>query len=178
MQLRLEGQGRFASEMKIIPTWAWALAAVGFVCAQLFFNVAMAREIDVPSPWLRILLGGLAGMVLAGYLLMIGYVSRDAGRRSMNSLLWIAMAILIPNGFGIILYFVLRRPLRRACPECGDSVQKDFDFCPRCSYRLSPSCPQCQRPVGVNVIGIHGLYCPYCGTALPNQPLPATPATA
>src|SRR5258706_166079 len=56
----------------------------------------------------------------------------------------------------------------------GDNaVQTGFNFCPRCNHKLSPSCPQCQRLVGVN-----DLYCPYCGTSLHNQAAPAPgPAT-
>jgi RNA polymerase subunit RPABC4/transcription elongation factor Spt4 len=79
------------------------------------------------------------------------------------------VAILIPNGMGLILYFILRQSLRTACPQCGNAVQTGFNFCPRCNYKLSPSCPQCQRVVGVNDV-----YCPYCGTSLRNQAAPVS----
>ncbi len=90
-----------------------------------------------------------AGLAGACYLLLIGYINRDAKRRGMSPLrfgrLW---RLFIPNALGIILYFVLRQPLRGACPQCGYAVQTGFNFCPRCNYKLSPNCPQCQRLVG------------------------------
>jgi RNA polymerase subunit RPABC4/transcription elongation factor Spt4 len=161
-----------AAEIKIIPAWAWALAAVGFICMQFVFNVILARESDAPPAWARFLLGIVVGIVLASFLLFIGYINRDAKRRGMSPVLWTVIAILIPNALGIILYFVLRQPLRSACPQCGYGVQKEFNFCPRCNCKLSPSCPQCQR-----IIGLTDVYCPYCGTSLrsPTAPIAAAP---
>ena len=79
------------------------------------------------------------------------------------------MAIIIPNALGIILYFILRQPLAERLPAMRHAVQTGFNFCPRCNYKLSPNCPQCQRVVGVNDV-----YCPYCGTSLRNPPAPAS----
>ncbi len=155
-------------EIKIVPRWAWALAVVGLFVAPVLFNVMMARQSNGPPAWARPLLGLVLGLFVACFLLFIGYISRDAKRRGMSPVLWTIVAIVIPNGLGIILYFVLRQPLRSACPQCGNAVQPGFSFCPRCSYKLSPSCPQCQRVVGVNDV-----YCPYCGTLLRNQAVPA-----
>jgi RNA polymerase subunit RPABC4/transcription elongation factor Spt4 len=168
MQLRNETPTKFATEIKIVPTWAWILAALAFVAAQWFFNLALPRQPNAPPAWGCLLLGLMAGLGAGCYLLFIGYINRDAKRRSMSALLWTLIAILIPNALGILLYFVLRQPLRSACPQCGNAVQPGFNFCPRCNYKLSPSCPQCQRVVGVNDV-----YCPYCGTSQPNRPAPA-----
>jgi RNA polymerase subunit RPABC4/transcription elongation factor Spt4 len=166
MQVKNETQSRLSAGMKIIPAWAWTLAAVGFASAEVVFNIFM-RGPDAPATWVRVLLGLLAGTIVGGYFLLIGYVSRDAGRRGMSPLLWTLVAILIPNGLGIILYFILRQPLRRACPQCGNAVQVEFNFCPSCNCKLSPSCPHCQRLVGTNDV-----YCPYCGTSMRNQAIP------
>src|SRR6202035_1949484 len=103
-----------------------------------------------PPAWCKAVLGLLAGIGLGSFLLLIGYINRDAKRRGMSPVLWTIVAIIIPNALGIILYFILRHPLRRACPQCGDAVEAGFNFCPRYNYKLSPSCPQCQRLVGVN----------------------------
>lgn len=153
-----------AAEIKIVPAWAWVLAGIGFVCIQFVFNLVLARQSDAPPAWARPLLGLVVGLVLGCFLLFIGYINRDAKRRGMSPVLWTIVAVIIPNALGIILYFVLRQPLRSACPQCGNAVQTGFSFCPRCSYKLSLSCPQCQRAVGVNDV-----YCPYCGTSLHNQ---------
>lgn len=157
------------SELKIVPGWAWVLAGVCFIAAQWFFNIPLAHHASPPPAWARPLLGLLAGVVGGCYLLLIGYINRDAKRRGMSPVLWTIMAILIPNALGIILYFLLRQPLRGTCPQCGFAIQSGFNFCPRCSYKLSPSCPQCQR-----VVSLNDVYCPYCGTSLPN---PATPVS-
>ena len=160
-----------AAEIKIIPTWAWILAAVAFVAAQWYFNIAVVHHPQLhPIPaWGRPLLGLLTGIVGGCYLLLIGYVNRDAKRRGMSPTFWTILAIVVPNALGIILYFLLRLPLRSVCPHCGYVVQPGFSFCPHCSYKLGPSCPQCQRAVGVNDI-----YCPYCGTQLHNPTGPVS----
>jgi len=173
MLVKDETQTGLTSEIKIVPAWAWALAGIAFVAAQVFFNVAVARHTNAPPAWARPLLGLLAGIAGGCYLLFIGYINRDAKRRGMSPVLWTIVAVIIPNALGIILYFILRQPLRSACPQCGNAVQTGFNFCPRCSYKLSPTCPQCQRMIGLNDV-----YCPYCGTSLRNQTAPvSTPPT-
>jgi len=111
------------------------------------------------------LLGLAAGLGGVCFLLLIGYINRDAKRRGMSPTLWTIMALIIPNALGIILYFLLRQPRSSVCPQCGYTVQSGFNFCPRCNHKLGPSCPQCQRVVGADAV-----YCPYCGTSLGNQP--------
>ncbi len=146
--------------MKILPAWAWILSAIALISALFFFNLMLTGP-DAPAFWVRWLLGISAGTVLGCYLLLIGYVNRDARRRGMSPLLWTLVAVIITNGLGIILYFILRQPLQRTCPHCGSAVQVGFNFCPRCSSRLSPSCSHCHRLVAANDI-----YCPYCGTTV------------
>ena len=171
MQVKTETQTGLTAEIKIVPWWAWMLAGIVFVAAQIFFNGAALWHSGAPPAWCRALLGILAGVGGGCYLLFMGYINRDAKRRGMSPALWTIVAILIPNGLGILLYFVLRQPRSSACPQCGNAVQPGFNFCPRCNYKLSPSCPQCQRLVGVNDV-----YCPYCGTSLRNQAPPASGA--
>jgi RNA polymerase subunit RPABC4/transcription elongation factor Spt4 len=169
MQVRNEPQTGLTAEIKIVPLWAWVLAGIAFVAAQVFFNVAVARHLHAPPAWGRALMGLGAGLVGGCYLLLIGYINRDAKRRGMSPVLWTIVAIFIPNALGIILYFILRQPRSSACPQCGNAVQTGFNFCPRCSYKLSPNCPQCQR-----VVGVSDMYCPYCATSLRNQAAPAS----
>lgn len=151
-------------DFKLVARWAWILAAIGFLTVQVVFNVVVAREHDAPPAWARILLGLFLGLILSCYLLLIGYVNRDSGRRGMNRALWTAVCILVPNGLGIVLYFILRQPLVGDCPQCGHGVQPGFNFCPQCNYKLNPNCPQCQRMVRPG-----DAYCPYCGTSLPDR---------
>jgi RNA polymerase subunit RPABC4/transcription elongation factor Spt4 len=151
-------------DFKLVARWAWVLAVIGFLSMQFVFNVVVARQADAPPAWARILLGLLVGLILTCYLLLIGYVNRDSGRRGMSRTLWTSVSVLVPNGLGIILYFILRQPVADNCPQCGHGVQNGFNFCPQCNYKLNPSCPQCQRMVRPG-----DTYCPYCGTPQPDQ---------
>ena len=169
MQVKTETPTRLTSEIKIVPTWAWALAGIVFIAAQIVFNGAALWHSGAPPAWCRAVLGLLAGIGGGCFLLLIGYINRDAKRRGMSPTLWTIMAVIIPNALGIILYFLLRQPRSSTCPQCGNAVQTGFNFCPRCSHKLSPSCPQCQRLVGVNDV-----YCPYCATSLRSPAAPAS----
>ncbi len=166
MQVRDENQSALAAEIQIVPMWAWIVAGILFVFMQVVFNVLVAREADAPPLWARPLLGLLMGLLVAAYFLFVGYVNRDAKRRGMSRILWTGVAALIPNALGIILYFVLRQPLRSSCPQCGHATQSGFNFCPQCNYRLGSGCPQCQRAISPGDV-----YCPYCGTSLRTQPV-------
>ena len=170
MQVKNEPQTSLAAEIRILPTWAWVLAGIAFVAAQLFFDVYLAQQPHPPSAWVRPLMGLAAGLGAGCFLLLLGYINRDAKRRGMNPILWTLVALLIPNALGILLYFVLRQPRRSVCPQCGHAVQIEFNFCPQCNCKLSPSCPQCQH-----VINAADVYCPYCGAS---QRTPATPAAS
>lgn len=171
MEVRNEHQSTLGREIRIVPQWAWVLAVIAFIAAQIFFNVVVAHHAQHPPAAVRSLFGLLAGVGAGCYLLLIGYINQDSKRRGMSPTLWTIVAFIIPNALGIILYFVLRQPLQGACPQCGNAVQPGYSFCPRCSYKLNPSCPQCQRSVGAD-----DLYCPYCGTSLRNPA--ATPSGA
>jgi hypothetical protein len=98
-------QTGLTSEIKIVSQWAWVLAAVGFICAQFFFNVVVARQSNAPPAWAQLLLGLLLGLVLGCFLLFIGHINRDAKRRGMTPVLWTIVALLIPNALGIIFLF-------------------------------------------------------------------------
>lgn len=168
MEVKNENQSTLGREIRIVPQWAWVLAVTAFIAAQIFFNFVIVHHQHHPPAVGRFLLGLAAGIGAGCFLLFIGYINRDAKRRGMSPTLWTIVAIIIPNALGIILYFVLRQPLRGPCPQCGNPVQPGFSFCPRCSYKLNPSCPQCQRSVGAD-----DLYCPYCGTSLRGPAAPA-----
>ena len=164
-----ETSSGFRGEIGIIPGWAWALGAIAFIAAQWYFNIPLAHQASPPPAWARPLLGILAGIGGVAFLALIGYVNRDAKRRGMSPILWTIVVLIIPNALGFILYFILRQPMRRACPRCGFFVETGFNFCPRCSCKLTPSCPQCRRVVSANDI-----YCPYCGSGLREQAPPVS----
>ena len=159
MELRNETKIGFSAEMRIVPVWAWILAIIAFAAMQVVAQVV--PQPDDPTAIVRALIGLLAGAVVGGYLLLIGYITRDARRRGMSPVLWVLVAILVPNALGMLLYFILRQPMRSACPQCGSFVQAGFNFCPHCSHKLSLSCPKCQHLVTASDV-----FCSYCGTPL------------
>jgi ribosomal protein L34E len=168
MPVKNETSTRFMDEVRIISPWAYAFAILPFLAAAAAVVYATLSG-NPPMPLAAMVaLSIVGGTILGCYILLIGYVNRDAGRRGMSRLAWTLLAIFIPNALGVVLYFVLRKPRIATCPQCGKAVEPGFSFCPRCSYKLSPSCPQCQRAVGGN-----DLYCPYCAASLRSQAVPA-----
>jgi hypothetical protein len=176
MPIRNETSTRFTDEMRIISPWAYFLAFLGFVSMVVVLVVIVGRDQNAPPLAVRWLLGIITGALLSFYIVLIGYVNGDAGRRGMSRLLWTLVAVFVPSGMGIVLYFVLRKPRTTCCPQCGAPVEPGFGFCPKCRYHLQPVCPHCQR--GVNP---GDKFCPYCGGSLegvassPSSPAPSQP---
>jgi Double zinc ribbon/Phospholipase_D-nuclease N-terminal len=161
MPVRNETSTRFADEVRIISPWAFFIAALGFLAAVVGMAlIAVFDKSAKPAPPLPVLVifGIVAGSLIACYVLLIGYINRDAGRRGMSRILWTLIAIFVPNALGIVLYFVLRKPRIAHCPQCGSGVEQGFGFCPRCRCRLAPVCPHCRRSVTLG-----DKFCPYCG---------------
>ena len=161
MTIRNQTSTRFKDEIRIISPWAFFLATLVFLSMVVLLVVVAGRDHGAPPIAVRWLLGVIAGTVLGCYVILIGYVNRDAGRRRMSRLLWTLIAIFVPNGLGIVLYFVLRKPRTASCPQCDAEVELGFSFCPRCRNRLQPVCPHCQRSVNPG-----DKFCPYCGGVL------------
>lgn len=120
------------------------------------------RSLSVPNkvpplPWWPIM-AVFAGLFAAAWILVIGYINADAGRRGMGRVLWTLIAIFVPNCLGILLYFLLRKPFLRKCAGCGAMVDPSFQFCQRCGCVMSPTCTNCGRGVSHEFI-----CCPYCG---------------
>jgi hypothetical protein len=148
------------SEIGIIPWWAYALAVVVYLGIQLIFHrLAWPSESNPPGMAFQVLFPLFIGLIPAFLALLVGYVNRDAGRRGMSRALWTTIVIVVPNGIGFILYFVLRNPLRVLCPKCGTAVDSRVNYCPRCRYSFRPTCPQCKAAVRTG-----DAFCGACGT--------------
>ncbi|HEY2930764.1 MAG TPA: zinc ribbon domain-containing protein [Acidobacteriota bacterium] len=155
----------FASERRLIPKWAIALAVFFFICGQVLFHYLMRQESNPPPEVLQILLGGLVGGVLAVWILLVGYVTRDARRRGMRVWAWTLLVIFVPEGIGFIIYFILRKPLLVVCPRCAAVVRSPANFCRGCGYQLAQTCPRCGH-----AIGSADFYCLNCGSPLRPSP--------
>ena len=162
---------RTKDEIRILAPWSYYLFAAVFVTMTVLIVIVVGHDPKAPPLPIRCLLSILCGAVLGCYAVLIGYINQDAGRRSMSRLLWTLIAIFVPNGLGIVLYFVLRKPLTARCPQCDAEVEPGFSYCPRCRTRLRPVCPHCQRSVDST-----DKFCPYCGGGL--EPTAGAPPAA
>jgi hypothetical protein len=155
---------RFRDEVKLIPGVAWAIAVLCYLLmALLFVRVVFPDPDFAGQPGIvKLLFGVLVPLPLVLFVLLVGYVYADAKRRAMRHVLWTWVAALVPNGIGIILYFVMRTPIApRPCPQCGTTARAGFAFCANCGAALSPACPGCRRAAEPG-----WSHCPYCGTKL------------
>ncbi len=124
------------SAFALISGPARILAALAFVV--FFFGVFNEYRTNGLAALI-----GLAGGTLAGvYFLLAGYIYADAVRRDMPPIPWAALAVLIPNCVGFVLYFLLRKPILHPCPACGRGVAPDAAFCPRCGHPQMDIGPQ------------------------------------
>jgi RNA polymerase subunit RPABC4/transcription elongation factor Spt4 len=174
MTLKHETSTRFIDEVRIIPRWVYGIALLGYALpvAAMVFALRTDKTGD-PFYRLPVLLPLviLAGTILACFILLIGYINRDARRRGMSPVAWTLIAIFIPHALGIVLYFVLRKPRIEHCPQCGASVEPGFGFCPQCQRRLNAICSQCKRSVNAA-----DKFCPHCGGEVAASVNPASAA--
>ena len=117
---------------KAVRLWAMGIAA----CAVLTGLVVAYTTAD-QGDMLRIMstYGSAAlvlGILLAIWLLCLGFVFADARRRAMRPVLWVLVAALFPHLLGFLLYFVMRHPIAAACTHCGMTVSNHPRFCSWC----------------------------------------------
>lgn len=175
---RKKEKSRFREELKIVPRWLMVLVIVLYLAAQaigLLVNLSGAANNGELWPtdlkdhpvFASLALAGIitaVAMVLAAYLLLLGYVYRDAQRRGMHAGLWTLLVVILSAAYllvGFVIYFLVREPLPYPCPQCGNSVGARFNFCPNCKCNLHPSCAQCKREIAET-----DKFCPYCGNDL------------
>ena len=170
----------FSDELRVIPRWLRVAVVLLFVLAiaigtlvnlgHSFVIYSSPNQGDTQFhhqiwPWefrnepviaSLILAGTITAIAipLAGFLLLLGYVYRDAKRRGMQAGLWLLLIL-------ILLYFFLREPLPYGCPQCGTTVGARFNYCPNCDNNLNPSCPHCRQEVAEA-----DKFCPNCGNTL------------
>jgi RNA polymerase subunit RPABC4/transcription elongation factor Spt4 len=121
--------------------------------------------------------------VVIMWIALVYWTRADARRRLDDPLLVLAAtaASLFPF-VGTLVYMIVRPPeylddarereieiqasqarlaqmSYRACPYCGEEVEKDFVLCPSCHTRLREPCEGCQRP-----LDMAWSVCPYCET--------------
>lgn len=78
------------------------------------------------------------GVLIATWLVCLGFVFADARRRAMRSVLWVLVAALFPHLLGFLLYFVLRQPIASPCAHCGQTIPLNQQFCSWCGSPQTP----------------------------------------
>jgi hypothetical protein len=156
-------------ETRLVPLWSILISIGVFVLVEYYFWIVFPEtQHHVPPLGLRIYLNLSWGLLAALYVLMVGFVSKDAPRRAMSARFWMIICFVMPGGIGAVLYFLLRAPLVTRCPACSTHVQSDFHFCPQCNYQLSASCGNCFRTVRAT-----DQFCTRCGHELARDHMPA-----
>jgi hypothetical protein len=158
---------RFGDGLRIIPETAKTIAALVYLVAAsltFFLLIPSDNHMRYWHVWQKLLFSGGIYLFVVAWILLIGYVYADAKRRGMRYVMWTWLATLIPDGIGVLLYFLLRDALPRPCHGCGTVVKAGYTFCPHCGAAMQPTCPQCGR-------GVEGAWsnCPHCGAGLPSQ---------
>jgi zinc-ribbon domain len=98
--------------------------------------------------------GVFGGVVIAAWLLCLGFVFADARRRAMRPFLWVLVAGLFPHLLGFLLYFVMRQPIASTCSHCGQTIPLNQRFCSWCGSPqpapASGNAPPGPRPSGLD----------------------------
>lgn len=154
---QIPSQTRLKDEVRVIPFWAYALAAVVWVAIQMLIHWGFAQERHPPHPAFQLWFGFYLATVFSPLVLIVGYVNGDSKRRGMNSPLWTALSLVPPN-VGILLYFLLRRPLPVDCSRCGRRATPGAAYCSHCGQAIGAVCPGCHHSVEPD-----GSFCSHCG---------------
>ena len=153
--------------LDMIPWWSVALAIAAFAGMQYIFFGRVPHPHRDFGP-MHYLMAYSWGTLVASYVLLVGYVSRDAKRRNMPAGLWMLIVLLMTGGVGAVVYFLLRQPILSRCPHCSTEVASSYNFCPQCQFQMAPVCGQCFR--GVEITDV---YCKQCGHDLEEDHVPA-----
>lgn len=154
-------------ELRMIPRWSMVLAVILFIAMQYLFHGVLPHHRHEMLP-MRVMMGYTWGALVASYVLLLGYVSRDSKRRGMSPGLWMLVCVVLPGGIGAVVYFMLRQPILSRCAHCSTTLTASYNFCPQCQFQLAPVCGRCHR--GVKITDV---FCTQCGHDLAQDGAPA-----
>jgi hypothetical protein len=132
---------------KAVQVWAVAIVAVAVLIGLARSYYALAKGAVLQSMFVPAAAALAIGMVIAIWLLCLGFVFADARRRGMRAAGWMLVAMLMPNLLGFLLYFVMRRPLAAPCVSCNREIPVDQPFCSWCGTSRAPLSSNAE-PVG------------------------------
>ncbi len=154
-------------DLQMIPRWSIVIAILAFAAMQYVFHGVLPHHKHEMLP-MRLLMGYSWGTLVASYVLLVGYVSRDVRRRNMPPALWMLIVIVMPGGIGAVVYFLLRSPMLSRCPHCSTEIDANYHFCPQCQFQMAPVCGRCFRGVEIT-----DAFCKQCGHDLEQDQVPS-----
>jgi hypothetical protein len=122
--------------LSVVPKTVQRCAAA-VVCGGVLIGLVAGYFTAAPGAELRTVAADgsaalVGGVLIAIWLLCLGFVFADARRRAMPPVPWTLVAMLVPNLLGFLLYFVMRKPLTVPCPSCNRAISPDQPFCSWC----------------------------------------------
>ena len=156
-----------SDDLGMIPWWSVVFAVAAFAGMQYLFHHVLPHNKAEMMP-MRVLMGYSWGTLIASYVLLVGYVSRDVKRRKMFGPLWMLIVILMPGGIGAVVYFLLRQPMLSRCPHCSTEITSTYHFCPQCQFQMAAVCGRFFR--GVQITDV---FCKQCGHDLAEDQSPS-----
>jgi hypothetical protein len=123
---------------KAVQVWALVIVAAAVLIGLAVGGYAVANGAVLQTMFAYAGAALAVGMVIAIWLLCLGFVFADARRRGMRAAGWTLVAMLMPNLLGFLLYFVMRRPLAAPCVSCSREIPVDQPFCSWCGSSRAP----------------------------------------
>ena len=129
--------------LNTVPLAAKRLAVAAAIC-ELLAGLAFAYHSFTQGDGLQTVLMEGAGflifaLVIAAWVVCLGFVYADARQRAMRPVLWVLVAALFPHLLGFLLYFVLRQPIASTCTHCGQKISPQQPFCAWCGQPQTPN---------------------------------------
>lgn len=79
-------------------------------------------------------------LLLASSILFAVWIYKDAEANGENGLLWLLVALVLPNLLGVILYLLLvKREKQFRCTNCHHLNKGQADYCELCGTQLDKS---------------------------------------
>ena len=137
---------------KAVRVWAVAILAAAVLIGLAVGGSAVADGAALQTMFAYAAAALAVGIVIASWLLCLGFVFADARQRGMRAIGWTLVAMLMPNLLGFLLYFVIRRPLAEPCVSCSRAIPVDQPFCSWCGSSRAPL-PSGGIPSGTEPLG-------------------------